>query len=115
MSGTSTSKLLKMARARDDQDLILRTAAALTVRAHEIQGWDLPVDTRALVVWVLANPMSEVKRALSFIVSNPAVSEKIAVTNGVINSDAVTDDEIQFVVNESFDKIATAVRQHGTN
>jgi hypothetical protein len=115
MATATNSKLLKMARSRDDRDLSLRTAAALTLRAQEVKGWDLPVDTRALVEWLLSNPMREIGQAMSFITANPTINSKITVIDGAISSDAVEDADIEFVVSKDLDAIAAAVRKYGTN
>lgn len=101
------SELLKMARVRDDHEFLLRVAAALAVHAQTLESRaNLSAESRALVDWVLANPMSSPEQFYSFVATVPAVAAKINLVDGRIDSSNVTDADIQNIIAQKWDRIA---------
>jgi hypothetical protein len=104
-----SSNLLKFARARDDQDFGWRIAAAMQVRAQEIENWELSAPSRAFTGWVLNNPMVPHERMTAFVSTSPAIAENITVESGAVSTAGVPDDDLQFVVNEVWDRVAESL------
>jgi hypothetical protein len=100
------SNLLKYARARDDQNFIWRIAAAMMVHAQEIEHWELSNQQRALVTWVLANPMVAHQTMVNHVSTNTAIAANVVVENGAVTTDGVPDDDIQYVVNTAWEAVA---------
>lgn len=105
----TTSKLLKYARARDDQNFGWRISAAMMVRAQEIESWDLSESSRAFTDWVLKNPMVPHERMIAFVSTSPAIAANVSVESGAVSTEGVPDDDIQFVVNQVWDKVADSL------
>lgn len=105
------SQLLKYARARDDQDFVWRIAAAMMVKAQEIEKWELTPESRQLVTFVIENPMEAVPAMVNHVSTNPAIAENVDVSNGTVNTSAVPDGDIQFVVGDKWDRVAETVYQ----
>lgn len=104
------SNLLRMARSRDDEEFILRVGAALTVHAQTLdKELNLSVASRALVDWVLANPMTAMDKVYAFVSTVPAIAAKIELIDGRVNTAAVTDDEIIAAISAKWDQIASFV------
>ena len=99
------SDLLKYARAKDDQTFVWRIAAAMMVRAQETEFWDLPTNSRSLVNWVLNNPMVAPQEMINHVSTNPSIAANVSVANG-IDTSGVPDGDIQFVVNEKWERVA---------
>lgn len=109
------SELLKMARSRDDAEFILRIGAALTVHAHSLEArTDLTPSSRALVDWVLKNPMTAIDRIYAFVSTIPTIAAKITLVNGRVDCTAVTDTEIQNAIASKWDRIAAFVAKLST-
>jgi hypothetical protein len=102
------SNLLKYARAKDDQNFIWRIAAAMMVHAQEIEHWELSEQQRALVTWVMLNPMVAHQIMVNHVSTNTAIAANVIVENGAINTDSVPDDDIQYVVNQAWDAVAVS-------
>lgn len=100
------SDLLKYARARDDAEFVARIAAAMTVRAQEIELYELDPPSRALCAWVLHNPMECVDRMVAHVSTSPGIAANVTVTAGAVNASAVPDGDIQYTVNEKWDAVA---------
>ena len=105
----AASQLLKYARARDDQQFGWRIAAAMQVRAQEIAAWDLAPASRAFTDWVLKNPMVPHERMTAFVSTTPTIAANVTVEAGTVNTDGGPDDDIQFVVNEVWDRVADSL------
>lgn len=104
------SDLLKMARSRDDGEFLLRIGAALTVHAQSIEADPgLSTESRALVDWVLANPMATMDRIYAFIATVPTIADKITLEDDRISTSSVTDLDIQSAVGSKWDRIAAFV------
>lgn len=102
------SNLLKYARARDDQNFVWRIAAAMMVRAQEMEFWELSQNSKSLVNWTLNNPMIAPAMMVNHVSTNPVIAAKIVVTP-VLDTSNVLDDDIQFVVNEKWDRVADSM------
>ena len=100
------STLLKYARARDDADFRWRIAAAMSLKAQAEEKWDLAPASRQLNNWVLANPMVSVERMVAAVATNPTVAANVSLTGGVVDTSAVPDGDLIFVVNEKWDAVA---------
>lgn len=104
----TASLLLKYARARDDANFVRRISAALIVRAQEQEFWDLSnaPEVRSLVSYVLAHPMETVPAMVNRVSTSPAIAANISITNDMVDTSAVPDDDLQFVVNDQFATVA---------
>lgn len=100
------SDLLKFARARDDQNLIWRISAAMMVRAQETEFWDLDTNSRQLVNWVLDNPMVSLPDMVNHVTTNTSIAANVNVDGGIIDTSGVPDADIQFVVNDKWQRVA---------
>ncbi|MFC3299648.1 hypothetical protein FJV46_10735 [Arthrobacter agilis] len=100
------SDLLKYARARDDTDFVSRIAAAMTVRAQEIELFELSPPSRALCSWVLENPMQVVDRMVAHVSTSPGIAANVTVSEGTVDASTVPDADIQYTVNEKWDAVA---------
>ena len=100
------SNFLKMARARDDQDFVWRISAAMTVKAQYQAEFELNPASRAMTDWVLDHPMEELPRMVAFVSTNGTVAGKITVTDGAIDTSAVPDSDIEYVVGDRWDTVA---------
>lgn len=98
----TTSQLLKYARARDDADFVRRISAALIVRAQEQEFWDLAPEVRSFVDYVLEHPMEPVPAMINRVSTNPGIAALISIENNVVDTSAVPDNDIQYVVNDQF-------------
>jgi hypothetical protein len=103
------SNLLKYARARDDQDFGWRIAAAMMVRAQDIETDDLPPASRAFTDWVLKNPMVPHERVIAFVSTSPVIAEHVTIESGTVSTAGVPDEDIQTVVNEVWDRVAESL------
>jgi hypothetical protein len=103
------SNLLKFARLRDDREFVWRVAAAMSIRAQEIEAWDLDANQRALVEWVLNNPLTTPYAMLNQLAINPGILAQVSMEAGVIDASAVPDDDIQYVVNDRWITVAAAM------
>lgn len=102
------SNLLKYARAKDDQNFVWRIAAAMMVRAQEMEFWDLSVHSKSLVNWTLNNPMIAPAAMVNHVATNPQIAANVSVTP-MIDTSSVPDTDIQFVVNEKWDRVAESM------
>lgn len=103
------SNLLKYARARDDQDFGWRIAAAMMVHAQELDTQELAPPSRAFTDWVLKNPMVPHERVIAFVSTSPSIAANVTVEAGTVSTAGVPDDDIQFVVNEVWDRVADSL------
>ncbi|MFM9430073.1 hypothetical protein [Arthrobacter sp. MP_2.3] len=103
------SQLLKYARAKDDQSFVWRIAAAMMVKAQEIEFWDLQPASRALVDFVLDNPMQAVPAMVNHVSTNPSIAENVTVSNGTVSTEDVPDGDIQYVVGDKWDRVADSL------
>lgn len=97
---------LRMARAKDDQNFVWRIAAAMTVKAQYQAEFNLSPSSRALTDWVLDHPMEDVPRMVAFVSTNGTVADKITITDGAIDTSAVPDTDIEYVVGDRWDTVA---------
>lgn len=105
----TTSLLLKYARARDDSDFVWRISAACAVRAQEQEFWEVSPESRKLIDYVLANPMAPVPAMVNHLSTSPAIAANVSVENRTVDTSAVPDDDIQYVVNEKWDTVAKSM------
>jgi len=103
------SNLLKYARARDDQDFGWRIAAAMMVRAQEIENDELSPASRAFTDWVLKNPMVPHERVIAFVSTSLVIAANVTIEAGMVSTAAVPDEDIQQVVNEVWDRVADSL------
>ena len=103
------SNLLKYARARDDQDFGWRIAAAMMVRAQEIENDELSPASRSFTDWVLKNPMVPHERVIAFVSTSPVIAENVTIDAGMVSTAAVPDGDIQTVVNQVWDRVAESL------
>lgn len=101
-----SSNLLKYARARDDQDFGWRIAAAMQVRAQEMESWELSEASRSFTNWVLNNPMVPHERMTAFVSTSPSIAANIIIESGAVTTAGVPDADLQYVVNEVWDRVA---------
>lgn len=107
------SNLLKFARARDDRNFIWRIAAAMMVRAQETEFWDLDTNSRSLVNWTLNNPMVAPAEMVNHLSTNTTIAANVDVT-ATVDTSAVPDGDIQFVVNERWSAVANSMFANST-
>lgn len=103
------SVLLKYARARDDADFVWRISAAMVVRAQEMEVWEVGAESRSLIDYVLANPMTPVPKMVNHVSTNPSIAAGVEVEDRFVDTSGVTDEDIQFVVNEKWDRVAESM------
>ncbi|ALE05503.1 hypothetical protein AL755_08460 [Arthrobacter sp. ERGS1:01] len=102
------SELLKYARARDDQEFVWRVSAAMTVEAQYKLGAqpDMSLEAHKLMDWTLDNPLTPDALMISFASTDQNVAKDITVTEGAVNTSAVTDAAIRAVVGARWDIVA---------
>ncbi|WP_422389946.1 hypothetical protein [Arthrobacter sp. N1] len=104
------SQLLKYARSRDDQSFTWRIAAAMMVRAREIEFYELVPSERQLVDWTLDNPMVPNGTMVNFVSTTPTIAANVTITaNGAVSTEGIPDDDIQYVVNTVWPKVAASL------
>lgn len=103
--------LLKYTRARDDRNFIWRIAGAMVVKAQEIEEWDLSPESRQLVTNVIDNPMEVVPAMVNHVSTNPTIAANVSVNDGAVDTSAVPDSDILFVVGDKWDRVARSVYQ----
>lgn len=101
-----TSNLLKFARARDDADFPWRIAAAMMVYAQQIEQWEISAASKMLVQWVFDNPMVAPSQMVNHVSTNVAIAANVNIDMGRVDTSAVPDDDIQYVVQEKWDRVA---------
>jgi hypothetical protein len=99
-------KFLRIARARDDENFVMRISAAAQMKAQYQAEFDLSPASRALTDWVLEHPMEEVPRLVAFVSTNGTVVNNIAIVNNTIDTSAVPDSDIEYVVGDRWDVVA---------
>jgi hypothetical protein len=100
------SRFLRMARARDDEEFVQRIAAAMTLKALYQADFELIPESRAMTDWVLEHPMEALPRMVSFVSTNGSVVNSITIIDNAIDTSAVPDSDIEYVVGEKWDVVA---------
>ncbi len=80
----------------------------MMVRAQETEFWDLSPNAKSLVNWTLNNPMVAPPAMINHVATSPAIAENVSVTP-VIDTSNVPDADIQFVVNEKWERVADSM------
>lgn len=99
-------KFLKIARAKDDEDFVLRIAAALTIKAQYQSEFVLEPASRAMTDWVLDHPMEPIPRMVAFVSTNGTVAGKLQLVDNAIITAEVPDSDIEYVVGDKWDTVA---------
>jgi hypothetical protein len=103
------SLLLNTARALDDQQFIWRVTAAMLFEAEYKVNEPAGVEPESLAMaeWVMANPMVPLATMNAMVAVNEEVAEGVTVNaSGGVNTDAVTDTIIKYVVGAKWDVVA---------
>lgn len=103
------SDLLKYARARDDQEFVWRIAAAMMVRAQETEFWEVTVNERSLINWVLNNPMAVPQTMVSHVATNATIAAGVVIENSAVDTSGIPDGDIQYVVNDKWARVANSL------
>lgn len=102
------TQLLKFARARDHQDFIWRVTAALTVKAQYMADVPDGASVEGLIMrdWVLGNPMAPIEMMTAFASTMPEIAAKVTIGGGGIDTAAVLDSDIIYIVGAKWDTVA---------
>lgn len=102
------SLLLNTARAMDDGQFVWRVAAAMLYEAeYKAMADGIPAESKTMAEWVLANPMVPMVTMTAMVAVNDEVAQNVTVNaNGGVNTDAVTDTQIKYVVGAKWDTVA---------
>lgn len=100
--------LIKYARARDDQDFVWRTAAAVLLEARYKfdANPDMSVESRKLMDWALDNPLVAPNLMVAFVATSQPVAAGITYEDGVIDTSGATDTAIKNAVGFSWETVA---------
>ncbi|UVF61146.1 hypothetical protein SEA_AOKA_22 [Arthrobacter phage Aoka] len=103
------TELLKFSRIRDDYELRERVNAALLVQALY---WvdappDLTVEARAMMDWVLDNPLQPVDLMTAYVATMPEVAAASTLLDGGgVDTSEVTDYNIKYQVGAKWNTVA---------
>lgn len=100
--------LIKYARARDDQNFIWRTAAAMLLEARYKfnANPDMTAEARKLMDWVLDNPLVAPALMVAFVATEQPVADGITYEDGVIDTSGATDAAIKNAVGFNWNTVA---------
>lgn len=99
--------LITTARAMDDQRFIWRVMAAMLIKAREEFAKAANTNPWNFAVHVLKNPMTEERTMFALVAVDQAVSNAVVVNgDSAVNTEAVTDADIQRVVNAEWATVA---------
>ena len=104
------SQLLKFARVRDDQEFKWRIGAAMTLKAQALENdGNVSAASRLLINWVLDNPLQVPFPMLAQVITNGTVAGNVSIADNVINTSAVPDGDIEYVVGATWDTVANLI------
>ena len=107
------SALLATARAMDDQLFRWRVMGACIQHAATYRSME-PGPGKKYALRVLAQPHDVDQMMLCIVASNPVISAAITVDeNGTVKSDGVADDDISYVVIETWPLVAARYTTEG--
>lgn len=97
--------LLSTARAQDDQEFRWRVTAACFQHATGFAGMEAGF-AQNYALHVLLHPQDVDTSMVAFVAAWQPVAEKITVTNGTVNTEAVEDGDIVDAVAQSWELVA---------
>lgn len=101
-------ELLKYARTRDAVGFVHRVSGAMMKLAlYRLDtNPDVSVESKALMNWVLDNPLAPVDLMTAFAATMPEVNAQVTIVDDAVSTDAVQDQDIKYIVEAKWDTVA---------
>lgn len=101
-------ELLKYARTRDAVGFVHRVSGAMMQLAlYRLDAKpDVSVESKALMDWVLDNPLQPVDLMVAFAATMPEINAQVSIVDDAVSTEAVKDSDIKYIVQAKWDTVA---------
>lgn len=101
-------ELLKYARTRDAVGFVHRVSGAMMKLAlYRLDtNADVSVESKALMNWVLDNPLQPVDLMVAFAATMPEINAQVTIIDDAVSTDGVSDQHISYIVDAKWNTVA---------